>query len=179
MWIDGHSDCEFCAAAQEYCVPSQPLPLDDIDRRLLDALQEDADRTLRDFGDLVGLSPSAVQRRMQKYKQRGLIRTVVQVVPDRVPALTQALVFLALSTETPHTHRRLADALKKHPSIQQCLLLSGKWDYAVVVSAGSVRELRDVCTELFKADENIRRYDTMFILDTVIGGTRVPAEFLA
>ncbi|MBS4102703.1 Lrp/AsnC family transcriptional regulator, partial [Tsukamurella paurometabola] len=141
-------------------------------------LQVDADRTLRDLGDIVGLSPSAVQRRVQKYKRAGLIRTVAQIVPDHVPTLTQALVLLSLGTETPDTHRRLTDALRAHPAIQQCMLLSGKWDYAVVVSAGSVRELRDVCTELFKADENIRRYDTMFILDTVVGGTRIPVQYL-
>ncbi|MBS4104935.1 AsnC family transcriptional regulator, partial [Tsukamurella paurometabola] len=37
------------------------MPLDEIDRRLIYELQVDADRTLRDLGDIVGLSPSAVQ----------------------------------------------------------------------------------------------------------------------
>ncbi|TWS21511.1 Lrp/AsnC family transcriptional regulator [Tsukamurella asaccharolytica] len=159
-------------------MPTTSLRLDEIDVRLIDALQIDADRTLRDLGEEVGLSPSAVQRRVQKYKRDGLIRTVAQIVPERAPALTQALVFLALTTETPETHRRLTDALRAHPLIRECLLLAGEWDYVVVVSAASVQELRDVCTALFKADGNIRRYDTMFILDTVVAGARIPAEYL-
>jgi DNA-binding Lrp family transcriptional regulator len=159
-------------------VPRSVLNLDEIDVRLLDALQVDADRTLRALGDLVGLSPSAVQRRIQRYKAAGLTRTVVHIDPENAPHLTQALVLLTLAQESPEHHRRLSETLRAHSSVQQCFLLSGRWDYAVLVSAPSVRELRDLGNHLFKSDDNIRRYDTMFIHDTVKQGTFLPAELL-
>ncbi|OZM71241.1 AsnC family transcriptional regulator [Amycolatopsis antarctica] len=156
----------------------ESLRLDEIDVRLLDELQIDADRTLRELGGLVGLSPSAVQRRVQRYKAAGLTRTVVQIAPDKAPRLTQAVVLLALVNESVEHHRRITETLRAHPAVQQCFLLSGRWDYAVLVSAPSVRELRDTGNQLFKADDNIRRYDTMFVLDSVKDGVSIPAQYL-
>ncbi|QHB98927.1 AsnC family transcriptional regulator [Epidermidibacterium keratini] len=152
--------------------------LDDIDRRLLDLLQIDADQTLRELGDQVGLTPSAVQRRIKRFKKAGLMRTVAVLDAQQTTGLTQALVMLTLAEESPTLHRRLANRLRKDPAVQQCYTLSGRWDYAVLVSAASVRELRDLSNRLFKSDDNIRRYDTMFVLDTVKAGTVIPVDLL-
>lgn len=159
-------------------MPRNSPTLDDIDTRLLDLLQGDADQTLRQLGEAVGLSPSAVQRRVTRYKSAGLMRTVAVIDPERAPAMAQALVLLTLVEESLDHHRRLADRLRSHQAVQQCYTLSGRWDYAVVVSAPSVRDLRDLGNRLFKSDDNIRRYDTMFILDAVKSGFAFPAEFL-
>ncbi|KAA5826573.1 Lrp/AsnC family transcriptional regulator [Saccharopolyspora hirsuta] len=159
-------------------MPAKQRPLDEIDAQLLDLLQADADRTLRELGDEVGLSPSAVQRRITGYKTTGLLRTVAVVNTDRTPSLTQALVLLTLVEESPEHHRRIADRLRAQPEVQQCYALSGRWDYAVLLTATSIRALRDLSDALFKTDDNIRRYDTMFLLDTVKSGTTLPSEFL-
>ncbi|OYO01482.1 AsnC family transcriptional regulator [Enemella evansiae] len=163
---------------QQFCVPGIRLQLDEIDLRLLDELQADADRTLRELGELVGLSPSAVQRRIQRYKNSGLIRTVARIAPEQAPQVTRALVLLSLADESVEHHRRLADTLRAHPAVQQCFLLSGRYDYAVLVSAASIPELRDLGNELFKSDDNIRRYDTMFVLDSVKEELALPARLL-
>ncbi|MBT2273600.1 Lrp/AsnC family transcriptional regulator [Rhodococcus qingshengii] len=155
------------------------LILDDIDTRLLEHLQVDADQTLRELGDQAGLSSSAVQRRIQRYKSSGLLRTVAVIDPQRVPALTQALVVLTLVEESTDHHRDLAQRLLTHSSVQQVYALSGRWDYAILVSAPSVCDLRDLNNELFKNDPNIRRYDTMFILDAVETGTTLPTALLS
>lgn len=151
-------------------------PIDEIDTRLLDLLQNDADQTLRQLGDQVGLSPSAVQRRIKRYKSSGLLRTVAVIDPRLVASLTQAIVLLALVEESPDHHGRLTERLRSHPAVQQCYLLSGRWDYAVLVSVGTVQDLRELSHQLFRTDENIRRYDTMFVLDTVKSGSSLPVD---
>lgn len=158
-------------------MPAKLKPLDEIDIRLLDLLQADADRTLRELGDRVGLSPSAVQRRIKGYKVAGLLRTVAVLDTQKALSLAQALVLLTLVEESLDHHRRLAERLRAHPAVQQCYTLSGRWDYAVLVTAASVRDLRDLGNALFKTDDNIRRYDTSFILDTVKDGSTLPADF--
>lgn len=158
-------------------MPAKLKALDEIDTRLLDLLQADADRTLRELGDHVGLSPSAVQRRIMGYKAAGLLRTVAVLDTEQATSLAQALVLLTLVEESLDHHRRLAERLRAHPAVQQCYTLSGRWDYAVLVTAASVRDLRDLGNALFKTDDNIRRYDTSFILDTVKDGSSLPAHF--
>jgi Lrp/AsnC family transcriptional regulator, leucine-responsive regulatory protein len=151
---------------------------DATDVRLLDLLQADADRTLRALGDEVGLSPSAVQRRITRYKRVGLLRTVGVVEAPPASSLVRALVMLTLAEETRDHHRRLTERLRARPEVQQCYALSGRWDYAVVVTAATIAALHELGNELFKDDENIRRYDTLFIFDAVKTGQAVSAAHL-
>ena len=53
-----------------------PLALDELDHKLLGLLQRDAAATLTALGDAIGLSPSAVQRRLTRYRKHGLLRQV-------------------------------------------------------------------------------------------------------
>lgn len=151
--------------------------LDEIDLRLLDLLQHNADRTLRELGDEVGLSPSAVQRRYTRYKRSGLVRVVAIVDTKLVSSFTQAIVLLTLVEESLEHHAQLAERLRGRPEVQQCYALSGRWDYAVLVSAPTVAALRDFSNKVFKVDDNIRRYDTLFIFDTVKAGSTIPTDF--
>ena len=56
------------------------VQLDRTDHKLLGLLQRDASRTLFDLGHEVGLSTSAVQRRIGRYRQAGLIDRQVTVL---------------------------------------------------------------------------------------------------
>lgn len=159
-------------------VPKSTMPWDEIDVLLVDLLQADADRTLRQLGDQVGLSPSAVQRRLARYKRSGLIRTVAVLEPRDTPILVRAVVMLTLVEESREHHRRLRERLVSRPEVQQCYALSGQWDYAVIVTAPSVAALHELGNDLFKDDENIRRYDTMFVFDAVKTSHAVPARQL-
>ncbi|MGI5330250.1 Lrp/AsnC family transcriptional regulator [Actinomadura nitritigenes] len=114
-------------------MPETPPPrLDEIDALLLDLLQHDAGRTLHDLGDQVGLSPSAAQRRIARYREDGLISGQVAVLD-------------------PH---RLG------PTVLATVL--------VTLDCGRIDD------RLFKADDNIRRYETLVVFDTVKTGLAVP-----
>src|SRR5919197_2766088 len=130
-------------------MPERGHSWDDTDARLLDILQIDADQTLRELGDQVGLSPSAVQRRLTRYKTRELLRTV-SVLDTTQASVVQALVVLTLVEESAEHHRNLANRLRARPEVQQCYALSGRWDYAVIMAAPTLQALHGLGNELFK-----------------------------
>lgn len=149
--------------------------LDEIDNRLLDLLQHDADRTLRDLGDIVGLTPSAVQRRIARYRKAGLISRQVAVLdPHHLGPTILAAVMVTLRRETVEHHRAFAERLRRVPQVQQCYSISGPWDYLVVLTAPSPRRLHRLGDELFKSDDNIQRYETCIVFDTVKAGLTIP-----
>ena len=49
------------------------MELDDFDRRLLNLVQSDAGQTAERLAENVGLSPSAVQRRLRRLRETGVI----------------------------------------------------------------------------------------------------------
>ena len=70
--------------------------LDAFDHRLLALLQDDAGRTLTALGEAVGLSPSAVQRRIKRYRANGLLRQVAVLDAEAFPAVVLAAVWVTM-----------------------------------------------------------------------------------
>ncbi|WP_018656300.1 Lrp/AsnC family transcriptional regulator [Actinomadura flavalba] len=157
-------------------MPEAPPPrLDEIDALLLDLLQHDADRTLHDLGERVGLSPSAVQRRIARYRRDGLITRQVAVLdPHRLGPTVLATVLVTLDQESFEHHRAFAARMRADAQVQQCYRVAGPWDYVVVLASRSMRDCGRAGDRLFKADDNIRRYETLLVFDTVKTGLALP-----
>ncbi|GLZ80920.1 hypothetical protein Afil01_57270 [Actinorhabdospora filicis] len=149
--------------------------LDEIDMMLLDLLQRDAARTLRELGEDVGLTPSAVQRRIARYKAAGLISAQVAVLdPHRLGPTVLASVMLTLVRESMEHHKAFTDRMRAAPEVQQCYLIAGPWDYLVMLAAKSPRHCSELGNRLFKSDENIKRYETCIVFDTIKAGLTIP-----
>ncbi|EHR61412.1 transcriptional regulator [Saccharomonospora cyanea NA-134] len=163
---------KIAAAAQKCCVRFVP---DSIDHRLLRLVQEDASRTLRELGEQVGLSPSAVQRRLRGYRAAGVIAREVAVLdPTVLGATTLAVVLVTLDRESAQHHAEFRSRMRAEPRVQQCYDVAGPWDYVVVLVAESLTECRVLSDRLFLNDENVRRYDTLPVLDPIKTGLAVP-----
>lgn len=169
------------AGTQKSCVSRRTPPtLDDIDRKLLELLQLDAARSLYDLGDAVGLSPSAVQRRLTRYRATGLIAKQVAVLdPEALPGTVLACVLVTLDRESKRLHAGFQDRMRATPEVQQCYGLAGAWDYLVMVVANGMPRCRTVIDELFLGAPNIKRYDTLFVFDVVKAGLRIPLRSAA
>lgn len=150
---------------------------DAIDRKLLEQLQQDAGRPLHELGDVVGLSPSAVQRRLAGYRKSGLIsRQIAVLAPDVVPGIVLACVFVTLERESTADHDRFRKRLLGTPEVQQCYDLAGEWDYLVLIAAHGMPGCREVIDALFMDAPNVKRYDTHFVFEVVKSGLRIPLQ---
>lgn len=167
-----------CVPTQQYCVPRKPtLQLDDLDRKLLDLLQNDAARPLYELGDLVGLSASAVQRRLSRYRSSGVIAKQIAVLdPDVVPGTVLACVLVTLERESKKLHGAFRQRLIAAAEVQQCYDLAGAWDYLVVVAASSMPRCRAVIDDLFLDAPNVKRYETLFIFEPIKRGLNIPVR---
>jgi Lrp/AsnC family leucine-responsive transcriptional regulator len=155
------------------------VKLDEIDHLLLDELQADAGRTLRQIGEVVGLSPSAVQRRVERYRKSGLLDRIAAVLnPKASPDLVTAVVLVAIERESP----RLLEAFQRRvlaaPEVQQLYICYGEWDYVVVLTTSGMAHHNEVSTRLFNESTNVRRFSTMLVLDPLRPGSAIPARAL-
>src|SRR4051812_12046619 len=77
------------------CVVSDILRLDDVDRKILACLVEDGRATYDDVGRQVSLSAPAVKRRIDRLRERGVLRGFTATVdPAALGATTEALIEL-------------------------------------------------------------------------------------
>lgn len=153
-----------------------PLVLDDFDHRLLDLLQADAGRTLSSLGEAVGLSPSAVQRRIARYRDSGLLRLAAVLEPELIGSPVMAMVWVTMERESTRQLKAFYARMRAAPEVQQCYQLAGDRDYLVVLATTTLAEYREAAARLFKDDGFIRRYDTHLVFEAVKRGLALPTR---
>lgn len=165
-----------CAAAQNFCVAGLTFQLDDFDHRLLELLQRDAAATLTALGDAVGLSASAVQRRIKRYRESGLLRQVAVLDAELLPAVTLAAVWVTMERDTFRLHSAFRARMRATPEVQQCYAVAGQWDYLVIIAARNVAHYREVAERLFVDEGTVKRYETRLVFEPIKLGLSLPTR---
>ena len=133
-------------------------------------------QTLTALGEAVGLSPSAVQRRLTRYRASGLMRQAAVLEPELLGNLVLATVWVTMERESTRQLNAFYARMRAAPEVQQCYQLAGERDYLVIMATTSLSEYRKAAERLFKDDGNIRRYDTHLVFDTVKRGLALPTR---
>jgi len=149
------------------------VELDEIDVRLLSALQADADRTNVQLARLVGLSPAATLHRVRWLKESGVIRIIsAQLDPAAAGFSLQVYVTATLSRHDPRAERMFNDYLRAVPQIVAADTVAGEMDYVITAVARDVAELQEVLAGL--ATRGGQRLVTYLRLAEVKPPSRLP-----
>lgn len=125
------------------------VQLDDIDLRLLSALQEEADRTNVDLARLVGLSPAATLHRIRRLKESGAVRAVTaRLDPNLLGLPLQAYVLVTMARHGPRAERAFEEEVRALPQVISADYIAGETDVIVFVVAREVSELQHVLSRL-------------------------------
>ncbi|GAA5069571.1 Lrp/AsnC family transcriptional regulator [Lysobacter panacisoli] len=156
-----------------------PVVLDEFDHRLLELLQRDSAATLTTLGEAVGLSASAVQRRITRYRKSGLMREIAVLDAKQLGTTTLATVLVAMERESAKLHAAFHARMRNAPEVQQCFTLAGEWDYLVILATTGVAHCREVADRLFMDEGNIKRYETRMVFEVVKSGLHLPTRLSA
>ena len=112
--------------------------LDKLDRAILRRLQDNGRETYDVIGEQVGLSPSAVLRRVKRLEDSGVIhRYVALVQPEAVGLGLTAYLNVRLEKHTESHKRNPMDlfraSVQTWPEVVECASLTGEMDYLLRV----------------------------------------------
>lgn len=110
--------------------------MDDLDRRLIALLREDADRPLKALAAAVGLSASSVRDRIVRLKASGVIRRVT--IEVNLPGRVSAVLFVRLR-KTPDLEA--VAAICALPDVVRCFSLAGEVDLLVEIAGAGTAEV--------------------------------------
>jgi len=159
------------AAARSVLSPT----LDPFDRAILAILQRNNRTPQHEIGARVNLSAAAVQRRIRRMEERGVIRANTAVLdPAKVGRPVTLIVGVEVDSERADwlaaTRTRLAEA----PEVQQCYYVTGDVDFILVISAASMAEYEAISHRLFREDANVRRFRTFVVMSSPKATLEVP-----
>ncbi len=153
--------------------------LDKLDRQILRSLQADGRATFDTLAEQVGLSPSAVLRRVKRLEEAGVIdRYVALVKPEVVGLGLTAYINVRLEKHTESHKRNPMDlfraSVQTWPEVVECAALTGEMDYLLrVLVEDMVHYSRFIMDTLLK-HPSVQDCKTSFVLDRVKTTTAVP-----
>ncbi|MGV1833279.1 Lrp/AsnC family transcriptional regulator [Rhizobium rhizogenes] len=120
-----------------------PMRLDDIDKRILRALQRDGRLQNIELAKEVGLSPSPCLRRVKLLEEAGIIDRYVAVV-DPVKAGLPLSMFARvwLTAQDAETIDHFMAAMKKLPQVMECYIMLGESDALLRVIVSDLDDYR-------------------------------------
>ncbi|MDP5279458.1 Lrp/AsnC family transcriptional regulator [Sphingomonas sp. DG1-23] len=152
--------------------------LDAFDRKLLAVVQRDASRTADALAEEVGLSPSAVLRRLKRLRDEGVILATTAVVdPAKTGKPNFFLAALEIERERPEHIARLRQWLAAEDGIQQVYYVTGTADFMLVVVAPDVGAYDALMSRLMADNPNVRRFTTNVALGVGKRSLFVPVDW--
>ncbi len=151
------------------------MTLDSFDLAILRILQRDNSIPQRVIGQTVNLPAPAVQRRIRRMEEAGVIQANVAVVdPGRVGHPITIFVEVEVISETAE----LIDAAKREfasvPEVQQCYYVTGEADFVLVIVVPTMGAYEALTRRLFFGNRNVKRFRTFVAMDRVKVGLAVP-----
>jgi DNA-binding Lrp family transcriptional regulator len=154
-----------------------PGELDRLDRKLLDELQQDASLTSDKLAERVGLSASAVHRRVRRLEKEGIIERRIAVVdPSKVGRGALFIVGVEVERERADLVQRLRNWIRAEPAVQQAHYVTGSADYVLLVTAHDIGQFDQLMSDMMAANPNVRRFTTNVVMSTIKRGLFVPIE---
>lgn len=149
--------------------------LDSKDRQLLKRLQQDARLSLNALAGHVALSAPAVQRRIRRLRDAGVICGEVVVVD---PASVGMPMTFIISVELERERSEQVDSFRRkaleEPLVQQCYYVTGECDFMLIVVAKNMDEFEALTRRMFFDDQNIRRFRTSVVMGKPYKSLAVP-----
>ena len=148
--------------------------LDDVDLRLLDELEKNADRPNVELARLVGLSPAATLKRIKRLKEEGIIQGVrARLDTNALGFPLQVYVMCTLDQHAERANRRFEAAIRKIPNVVRAAWVTGETDALLQVVARDVAELQKVLM-LLSSGAGASRILTLLRLEELKGPSPLP-----
>ncbi len=153
--------------------------LDAVDRRILQVLQAQGRITYDELAAQVGLSASAVLRRVKRLEDAGVIAGYVALLAaDRVGLGLTAVLNVRLEKQPAHDKRTpmeaFAAAVQAWPEVVECSALTGEMDYLLRVVVRDMAHYSHFVMDSLLKHPSVQDCKTSFVLRRLKGTTALP-----
>jgi Lrp/AsnC family leucine-responsive transcriptional regulator len=153
----------------------QTPDLDQLDTAILACLQEDARTIAETIGSKVGLSAAAVQRRIKRLREAGVIEREVAVLSPQALGLSMTFVVMV---EMERENLAVLDAFRRQvladDCVQQCYYVTGNADFVLIVTCPDMAGFEAFTRRMFFENPNVRHFTTSVAMDRVKVGLNLP-----
>lgn len=154
--------------------------MDSFDIKILNIIQRNNRLSTEKISEQVGLSPSAVQRRLKRLRDEKIIEADVAIIsPVAVGRSITAIVEIIIDKDRPlaQTLTEFKKLMLDTPEVMHCYDVMGEFDFIVIITARDMQEYEVISRKLFMENRNIRRYKSNLVIRRVKSETTIPLRY--
>lgn len=151
------------------------MKLSSADKRLLDALQQDATRPQADLAEIAGMSRTSAWRRIRDFEDSGLIQGQVAVLdPQRAGFHIQVLLAVSMTEHTDENRRSFEEHVTGLPAVTECFTVAGERDYVLHVVVPDMETYTEFLQSEILKHPAVRSASSTFVLQRIKYTTMLP-----
>ena len=144
------------------------LAMDQIDRRILVALQANCRRPIAEIADQVGMYLSACARRISLLEENGFIEGYgARLSGDKLGYGMTFFVELSLDSQSAAALAAFESAAQRRPEVLECHLMTGTADYLIKVAAQDTRDYESIYRKVIASLPHVSRIQSALVMKTV------------
>ena len=151
------------------------IPLDRIDLKILNCLQQDGRMSNLKLADNVSLSATAVLARVNRLTKEGYILGYeARLNPLKLGAGMMVFVELLLDRTTPNVFEAFKAAVQVRPEIMECHMVAGGFDYLLKTRMADMAAYRDFAGNVLWQLPGVRETRTYAVMEEVKNTSHLP-----
>lgn len=151
------------------------MDLDQTDRGLLKALQEDANMTAQQLSGRLNLSASQLGRRKQRLEAAGYIRGYrAELAPEKVGLKVQAFVQIVMATHTEKNAKDFVRMTQSQSEIVGAWTLTGDADYLLRIYCADLSDLNRLVQQVLLPHPAVSRVQSQIVMERVKPDAALP-----
>ncbi|KVO31650.1 Lrp/AsnC family transcriptional regulator [Burkholderia ubonensis] len=140
-------------------------------------VQRDAQTPQNELGARVNLSTAAVNRRLRRLAEDGVIERYTAVVaPEKVGYALTIVVNVEMESEQIAQIDAMKRTFERCPQVQQCYYVTGEWDFVLILTVRDMDQYNALTRQLFFSNNNVKRFKTLVSMGRVKVGLGVDVE---
>ena len=153
------------------------IKLDEIDKKILNILQQNGRITNAQLASEVGLSPPPMLERVKKLEKNGIIQKYVAVLDyKKIDKSTMVFVSLSLARHRIKSIDQVNQEILKLPEVLECYHIAGEQDYLLKIVVKDVQEYEQFILKKLAQISAISKIKSYVVLSTVKSDSKILIE---
>ena len=149
--------------------------LDEIDRRIVRALQRDGSLSHAALADQVGASSASVWRRVRALEREGVLGASVRLAnAEKLGRSVNVLCQVRMTRQTVSARAEFEEFIQSREEIVECYAMSGEWDYLLRIAVKDVADYDRFVMRGVLAHPSVANAASNFALRQVKYTTEIP-----
>ncbi len=150
------------------------MELDQIDKQLLQLLQQNSKKTTKEYALALGMSTTAVYERIRRLERTGVINAYVALLDKKkINKSFQVFCHIKLIQHIETNVHQFEREVLKLEEVAECYHISGDYDYILKVHVSDMEAYRDFMVRKLTAISNIGSTQSAFVINEVKFSTAI------